>query len=71
MTAGAPDHTAVVVEDWTGVGGAPIKCLHSNEGGSPLTRRAEFQLGDLVSGQVRAFRVLDEDWEWGEERRGE
>jgi len=69
-TAGTPDtgHTAVAIEDWTGIGGAPLKVLQSNVGGSPLTRKGEYNLGDLVSGEVRAFRVMDEEWGGGPAR---
>ncbi|KAL7416657.1 hypothetical protein BDY24DRAFT_377811 [Mrakia frigida] len=69
-SAGTPEtgHTAVVIEEWTGVGGAPIKVLQSNVGGSPLTRQGQFNLGDLVSGEVRVFRVMDEEWGGGPAR---
>jgi hypothetical protein len=55
-----------VIEDWapSAGGGTPIQVLQSNVGGSKATQRGEFRLGDLVSGEVRAFRVMDEA-SWG------
>jgi hypothetical protein len=67
-TAGTPSvgHTAVVTRDWTGAGGQEIEVLQANVQGSPLTRKGTYNLGDLVSGEVRAFRVMDLAWAEGD-----
>lgn len=66
-TAGNPTtgHTAIVIEDWTGRGADPVRVLQANVGGSPLTRSGEFSLGNLVSGEVRAFRPMSIGWSEG------
>jgi hypothetical protein len=66
-TAGNPTtgHTAVVVADWSSRGAESVHVLQANVGGSPLTQPGEFSLGDLVSGEVRAFRPMSSDWSGG------
>ena len=66
-TAGNPTtgHTAVVVADWSGRAADPVIVLQANVGGEPRTRPGEFSLGDLVSGEVRAFRPMASAWYGG------
>jgi hypothetical protein len=59
---GMPDHTAVV----TGVGrDGVIDAVHQNTGGVKKVCRAQFNFGELTSGEVRIFRPVGESWVGG------
>lgn len=57
--AGAPDHTAVI----TGVqSNDVVKVVEQNVGGVKRVREGEYDMSELVKGEVRIFRAVGEGW---------
>ncbi|KAF7879150.1 hypothetical protein EAF04_000349 [Stromatinia cepivora] len=57
--AGMPDHTALVVGvTQTGI----LEVVEQNVGGVKKVVRGEYNVGELVGGEVRIYRVVGESW---------
>lgn len=58
--AGFPDHTSIV----TGVSPdrSTIYVVHQNIGGNRTVQRGEYKFGDLVTGDIKVFRVVWKEW---------
>lgn len=57
--AGAPDHTAVI----TGVeSNGVLRVVEQNVGGVKRVRNGEYNMEELVKGEVRIFRAVGESW---------
>ncbi|KAM3070750.1 hypothetical protein ACMFMF_008198 [Clarireedia jacksonii] len=57
--AGAPDHTSVVVGvEPNGV----VKVVEQNVGGVKKVMKGEYNMAELVKGEVRIFRAVGENW---------
>jgi hypothetical protein len=57
--AGAPDHTAVITGvDRNGI----LKVVEQNVGGSKKVQAGEYVMNELVSGEVRVYRVVGLSW---------
>lgn len=57
--AGAPDHTAVI----TGVEtNGILRTVEQNVGGVKRVREGEYDMSELVKGEVRIFRAVGESW---------
>ncbi|KAG0652203.1 altered inheritance [Hyphodiscus hymeniophilus] len=57
--AGAPDHTAVI----TGVGpNEVLRVVESNAGGVKTVQKGEYNMKEMVKGEVRIFRAVGTDW---------
>jgi hypothetical protein len=57
--AGAPDHTAVVVDvDHNGI----LKVVEQNVGGVKKVRDGSYDMSELVKGEVKIFRAVGENW---------
>lgn len=57
--AGAPDHTAVIVGvDHNGV----LKVVEQNVGGVKRVQLGSYDMSELVSGEVRIYRAVGENW---------
>jgi hypothetical protein len=57
--AGAPDHTAVV----TGVeSNGVLRVVEQNVGGVKRVRNVEYDMSELVKGEVKIFRAVGESW---------
>ena len=57
--AGAPDHTAVI----TGVeSNGVLRTVEQNVGGVKRVKKGEYDMSELVTGEVRIFRAVGESW---------
>ena len=57
--AGAPDHTAVI----TGVSqNGVLRVVEQNVGGVKTVQKGEYDMEELVKGEVRVFRAVGESW---------
>jgi hypothetical protein len=57
--AGAPDHTAVIVEVESN---EVVNVVEQNVGGVKRVRKGSYNMSELVKGEVRIFRAVGESW---------
>jgi hypothetical protein len=58
MKSGNPDHTSVV----TSAGVPLVHVVHQNLGGVKRVATGTYNFSELVSGQIRVFRVMPREW---------
>ena len=57
--AGAPDHTAVITHvEIDGV----LRTVEQNSGGVKIVKEGKYDLSEMISGEVRIFRAVGENW---------
>lgn len=59
VSYGAPDHTAVVLENRDG---QVLEIIHQNVNGVKLVQKGEVDLSGFNDGEIKVFRPMDADW---------